>query len=180
MIFASARQVWHDCLKTRESAVPLDDILTCTIQRGSRDANMAIVDMVERGKAQNIIARLREKDPIAWHWGMVAYAPAGQGRMSRGKLLDYLCGKEREPMTKALAMLAVQAIHAASIRDTTSRPLDVKAVRRVMGVDKAGWDEQYRAAWVRFLRRLDPLPERALSELSGFVIEQSELREEYA
>lgn len=78
MRFLTARQIWHDAFLPDVTGIDYAALITGHgVMFTARGADNKIVDHCERGLVQHEIARLRERDFIAWCWGMIAYAPPG-------------------------------------------------------------------------------------------------------
>ncbi|MEW5248900.1 hypothetical protein [Microbulbifer discodermiae] len=132
-----------------------------------------IMDACEKGLVQNAVARLRQTDPLAYSWGMAAYAPPAARFKERAALLHYLMtefDQWGEPHNRTqVSKLAFFCINACALRDVNGRPIDLRQVRTILGCNKSTWDRHWKSLWQRFQRRLDPLPARALGPVSEMV-----------
>ncbi|MEX2962833.1 hypothetical protein [Microbulbifer sp. TYP-18] len=140
------------------------------VGKGSSDR---IMDACEKGLVQNAVARLRQTDPLAYSWGMAAYAPPAARFKERAALLHYLMTEfdqwgESHNRTQ-VSKLAFFCINACALRDVNGRPIDLSQARTILGCSKAKWDQEWVRIWKRFQRRLDPLPPRALGPVAELV-----------
>ncbi|WP_299583058.1 hypothetical protein [uncultured Microbulbifer sp.] len=134
-----------------------------------------VMDSCEKGIIQSVVAKLRQSDPLAYCWGMAAYAPPAKRFKERAALLQYLMSEfdkweEPHPREK-VGQLALFCITASALRDVNGRPIDLGHARTILGCDKKRWDGEWVKIWKRLQRRLDPLPARALGPVSHVVQE---------
>ncbi|WP_445363166.1 hypothetical protein ACJJIQ_23515 [Microbulbifer sp. ANSA003] len=137
-----------------------------------------VMDACERGIIQNVVAKLRDSDPLAYCWGMAAYAPPAKRFKERAALLQFLMSEfdkweEPHPREK-VSQLALFCISACALRDVNGRSIDLAQARSILGCDKKRWDQEWVKIWKRLHRRLDPLPARALGPVSELVQEYRE------
>ncbi|WP_445361544.1 hypothetical protein ACJJIL_07250 [Microbulbifer sp. EKSA005] len=142
---------------------------------GAKDSGNRIMDTCEKGLIQDAVAKLRECDPLAYCWGMAAYAPPASRVKERATLLKYLMNEfdkweEPHPREK-VSQLALFCINACALRDVNGRLIDLDQARTILGCDKKRWDREWVQIWKRLQRRLDPLPARALGPVSEIVQE---------
>lgn len=140
---------------------------TCAVEtRVGKGSAGRIMDAVEKGLIQSAIAQLRRTDPLAYWWGMVAYAPPANRFRERRGLVRYLMRQFdawEEPHDQVqVGQLALYCVHACALRDVNGRRIERNNARRLLGCDKEAWDRDWRRIWVRLERLLDPLPVRAL------------------
>ncbi|WP_444905123.1 hypothetical protein ACJJIU_10535 [Microbulbifer sp. CnH-101-E] len=140
---------------------------------GAKDSGNRIMDACEKGLIQDAVAKLRVSDPLAYCWGMAAYAPPASRVKERATLLKYLMSEfdkweEPHPRDK-VCQLALFCISASALRDVNGRKVDVKQARAIVGCQKSTWDLEWKNIWRKLQRRLDPLPARALGPVSGVV-----------
>ncbi|MDP5211176.1 hypothetical protein [Microbulbifer sp. 2205BS26-8] len=132
-----------------------------------------IMDACEKGMVQSVIAQVRRDDPLAYCWGMAAYAPPALRFKERAALLHYLMGEFDqwgEPHDRTqVSKLALFCITACALRDVNGRHIDLKQARTLLRCDKIIWDKHWKRLWQRLQRRLDPLPMRALGPISQVV-----------
>ncbi|MEW5251277.1 hypothetical protein [Microbulbifer discodermiae] len=132
-----------------------------------------IMDACEKGLIQNVVAKLRQTDPLAYSWGMAAYAPPAARFKERAALLHYLMtefDQWGEPHNRIqVSKLAFFCINTCALRDVNGRPIDLSQARTILGCSKAKWDQEWVRIWKRFQRRLDPLPSRALGPVAELV-----------
>ncbi|WP_226649635.1 hypothetical protein [Microbulbifer variabilis] len=134
-----------------------------------------VMDSCEKGIIQSVVAKLRQSDPLAYCWGMAAYAPPAKRFKERAALLQYLMSEfdkweEPHPRDK-VSQLALFCISASALRDVNGRSIDLGHARKILWCDKKGWDGTWVKIWKRLQRRLDPLPGRALGPVSELVQE---------
>ncbi|WP_226649355.1 hypothetical protein [Microbulbifer variabilis] len=132
-----------------------------------------VMDSCEKGIIQSVVAKLRQSDPLAYCWGMAAYAPPAKRFKERAALLQYLMSEfdkweEPHPRDK-VSQLALFCISASALRDVNGRSIDLGHARKILGCDKKRWDREWKSLWQRLQRRLDPLPARALGPISEVV-----------
>ncbi|WP_445360397.1 hypothetical protein ACJJIL_17835 [Microbulbifer sp. EKSA005] len=132
-----------------------------------------VMDACERGIIQNVVARLRDSDPLAYCWGMAAYAPPAKRFKERAALLQFLMSEfdkweEPHPREK-VSQLALFCISACALRDVNGRSIDLAQARSILGCDKKRWDREWKSLWQRLQRRLDTLPARALGPVAEVV-----------
>ncbi|WP_444900489.1 hypothetical protein ACJJIX_20040 [Microbulbifer sp. VAAC004] len=140
---------------------------------GTKDSGNRIMDACEKGLIQDAVAKLRASDPLAYCWGMAAYAPPASRVKERATLLKYLMSefdKWQEPHPREkVSQLALFCINACALRDVNGRLIDLVQARIILGCDKKRWDRKWVKIWKRLQRRLDPLPARALGSVSELV-----------
>ena len=146
--------------------------------RVGRGSSARIMDACEKGMVQSVIGKIRLRDPLAYCWGMAAYAPPASRVTERAALLQHLMAEfdawgEPHDRTK-VGQLAVFCIQACALRDVNGRHVDLRQARTILGVDKAAWDRDWKRLWQRLQRRLDPLPGRALGPVAEFVEDYQE------
>ncbi|WP_444942729.1 hypothetical protein ACJJIK_10760 [Microbulbifer sp. ZKSA006] len=132
-----------------------------------------VMDACEKGLIQSVVARLRDSDPLAYCWGMAAYAPPAKRFKERAALLQYLMSEfdkwgEPHPREK-VSQLALFCIGACALRDVNGRSIDLAQARSILGCDKKRWDREWKSLWQRLQRRLDALPARALGPVAEVV-----------
>lgn len=145
---------------------------------GGRDSGNRIMDACEKGLIQDAVAKLRVSDPLAYCWGMAAYAPPASRFRERAALLEFLMSEfdqweEPHPREK-VSQLALFCISACALRDVNGRSIDLAQARSILGCDKKRWDREWVKIWKRLQRRLDPLPARALGPVFELVQEYKE------
>lgn len=172
----SARQLWHDAFDTFEVTESIADKLqTFGVQFTARGAANRVMDQVERGIVQSVIARIKDHDPIAYHWGMAAYSPPGFRTQirSRAHLLQHLLAAHEEwefdfpRPQRQLEQLAFFCLTAACTRDVTGRRIDLRQARNIVGTDKKTWDQTWKHVYRRWEYLLDKLPARALGPVAA-------------
>lgn len=164
------RQV--DCIKDETTGKVTARIFAPTTYavetRVGKSSTGRIMDALEKGRIQAVVHRIRQKDPLAYCWGMAAYAPPGARVIERAALLQHLTTKAEEfkldfPHTQdQVKKLAFGAIQVCILRDVTGRRADLRDVRRQLGCTIEDWNNHWRYVWWKFERILDKLPGRAL------------------
>ncbi|MFS1522745.1 hypothetical protein ACL7TT_01320 [Microbulbifer sp. 2304DJ12-6] len=131
------------------------------------------MDACEKGMVQSVIAQVRRADPLAYCWGMAAYAPPTSRFRERAALLHYLMtefDQWEEPHDRTrVSKLALFCITACALRDVNSRPINLNHARDILGCNKTEWNREWVRIWKRFQRRLDSLPSRALGPVAKLV-----------
>jgi hypothetical protein len=152
---------------------------TCAVEtRVGRGSSARIMDACEKGMVQSAVGKIRRSDPLAYCWGMAAYAPPASRVTERAALLQHLMGEfdswgESHDRTK-VGQLAFFCIQACALRDVNGRHVDLRQARIILSVDKVEWDRDWKKIWQRLQRRLDPLPGRALGPVAELVEDYQE------
>ena len=147
---------------------------TCAVETVvGKGSTARIMDACEKGMVQSVIDRIRRNDPLAYSWGMAAYAPPASRFREKASLLQYLVAEfdsweEPHDRTK-VGQLALFCITACALRDVNGRHVDLRQARSILGCDKTTWDRDWVRIWKRLQRRLDSLPARALGPVAEFV-----------
>jgi len=83
MRFLCARQAWHDAFFIDYGSRDYAEMAASVgVQKSARGNDGKILDACERGLIQHAVQLLRERDAIAYAWGMRAYAPDGWSTIS--------------------------------------------------------------------------------------------------
>jgi hypothetical protein len=89
----SARHAWHDAFLTGVGAIDIQEAINSfNVQFSSKGSDGCTMDHCDKGKIQQIINTVRTENPVAWAWGMLAYAPEGteNAKMLRNILFPFL------------------------------------------------------------------------------------------
>jgi hypothetical protein len=198
MVFLCARQAWHDAFASKYKS----SSYTLTTTSGVRDVGMGVVDSCERGFVISAVHKLRDKDYLAYCWGMAAYAPANTVTLNemaamygfmRSAFFDAqkkTKGREKySPLFEhRLKLLCRLALMDAGLEDAR-QGLDgdtLKVARRMKGdiasllgltleqYKATGWHEHY----IDLKKILTAsLPERALAPVAAVVAKQKQRNE---
>lgn len=81
-----ARAAWHDAFDPGINSIDMREILNCYgVQFTAKGGDSRIMDHCDKGKIQQVVQLLKERDKTAWAWGMWAYAPQQFGDTSEIK-----------------------------------------------------------------------------------------------
>ncbi|WHI50468.1 hypothetical protein P3339_18800 [Microbulbifer sp. MLAF003] len=88
---------------------------------GARDSGNRVMNACEKGLIQDVVAKLRTSDPLAFCWGMAAYAPPAARVKERAALLQYLMSEfdqwEEPHPRENVSQLALFCINVCALRD---------------------------------------------------------------
>lgn len=136
--------------------------------RVGKSSTGRIMDQLEKGRIQAIVHKLRSSDPLAWCWGMAAYAPPAARVIERKAIVQHMMKQADEwkltftPTRDQLQMMAFIALHLCIQRDVNGRRADLREMRKQLRCSNEEWVNNWRYVWWRFERLLDKLPARAL------------------
>lgn len=186
MKMTSARHAWHWAFSDDQRSIDFRDVMDeWGVQFTARGADNRIMDHVEKGMIQQVVALLRERDPVSWAWGMIAYAPPGTAHgFERSILCSWLRdrfythsdheefrvfrGTLNDVKVRQLALIAALDI---AHEDVTGCRRRRKYADLARAISVPGGAEQYERDWHRhyvFFRGLcKTLPERALPQVAN-------------
>lgn len=188
MKMISARHAWHWAFLDDQRSIDFRDVLNeWGVQFTARGADNRIMDHVEKGMIQQAVALLRERDQVAWAWGMVAYAPPGTAHgFERSILCQWLrehfyahadhvefAGYRHTVNDVKLRTLALIAALDVAHEDVTGHRRRRKYADLAKAASIAGGHAEYQRDWHRhyvFFRDLvKDLPGRALPPIATVV-----------
>jgi hypothetical protein len=188
MKMISARHAWHWAFLDDQRSIDFRDVLNeWGVQFTARGADNRIMDHVEKGMIQQAVALLKERDQVAWAWGMVAYAPPGTAHgFERAVIGQWLrdcfyahadhaefAGYRHTVNDVKLRTLALIAALDVAHEDVTGHRRRRKYADLARAISVPGGAEEYQRDWHRhyvFFRDLvKTLPERALPPVATLV-----------
>lgn len=132
----SARAAWHEAFVSGIRAIDYVELANgAGVQYTARGSDNCTMDHCDKGKIQQAVFKLKHANPVAWAWGMFAYAP--DGAENKNTLINTLIPfcfntvktEEFNPyMVPFFGALAVCAIHDAAIEDCSGSRMRRKAV----------------------------------------------------
>lgn len=187
MRFLTARQIWHDAFLQDVSGIDYCALITGHgVEYTARGADNKIVDHCERGLAQHEIAKLRQRDFIAWAWGMVAYAPPGSANESHFAALhgelrahfyahlkpghEFLALKYVPKFERQLKILCLAAIESAADTDC-GRPVrrSREGMADLLGLGLEDYNSRYYHRYKALKNFCEDLAPRALGAVAPLV-----------
>lgn len=174
MKMISARQVWHDAYDPQLKSITLEPT-------GGQGNTSQVINQVQKGLIQSVIQGIRDRDVVAYTWGMMAYTPImSHIRPGKGPVYEWLeasvyrrfTGLEADKQTRIkLHVLMFPAIRDA-IAEDLGAPRKRREFRHLGNLVKTD-AETYRRRWHKvylFMRdRCLDLPERALPPVAHFI-----------
>lgn len=192
MRFLCARQAWHDAFVIDYGSQDYAEMAASAgVQKSARGNDGRVIDSCERGLIQHAVQVLKERDAIAYAWGMRAYAPEGWFTMSEQAALlnwarmeffkenpDLVGWKDDAVRHGKLMILAKIALHDCANEDARGGDSETvqKAHRRsnesmaqAIGVCGKTFKERYERVDLSLRRIYGQLPARALPCVAGVV-----------
>lgn len=111
-----ARQAWHEAFDPGINSIDMREVLNSYgVQFTAKGGEGRIMDHCDKGKIQQVIHSVKIANPMAWAWGMWAYAPQQFGDTSEIKNLLLGCAFRSVQTEKFNPYLVAEVGHLAFI-----------------------------------------------------------------